>query len=198
MGKAGCGLLRTNSAATALNYFAHNSIKIHRTLRASRAMAAGVTVRLREVADLVASGRPMSNGGRKERRDWCDYQVREICSDPDGHTARLFCRGLAKARGQVVRALSHRGNGYRSAVCKYSHAPEIKVTHHRNALRSIRPGETGYRARKQKPEPDQSKARQEKNKSKRKTKARERQEKDFSLVAGKEGPRGSPGSFQKS
>ena len=35
-------------------YFAYNFIKIHRTLRTSPAMAAGVTDRLWDVADLVA------------------------------------------------------------------------------------------------------------------------------------------------
>jgi len=40
--------------ATALNYFAYNFIKIHRTLRVSPAMAAGVTDRLWSVEDLVA------------------------------------------------------------------------------------------------------------------------------------------------
>ena len=40
--------------ATALNYFAYNLIKIHRTLRVSPAMAAGVTDRLWEPSDLVA------------------------------------------------------------------------------------------------------------------------------------------------
>ena len=41
-------------AAVAINYFAYNFIKIHRTLRMSPAMAAGVTDRLFDVADLVA------------------------------------------------------------------------------------------------------------------------------------------------
>jgi IS1 family transposase len=41
-------------AAVALGYFAYNFIKIHRTLRTTPAMAAGVTNRLWEVADLVA------------------------------------------------------------------------------------------------------------------------------------------------
>ena len=35
--------LQNHEAAVALNYFAYNFIKIHRTLRASPAMAAGVT-----------------------------------------------------------------------------------------------------------------------------------------------------------
>lgn len=41
-------------AAVALNYFAYNFIKIHRTLRTTPAMAAGVTARLWDVSDLVA------------------------------------------------------------------------------------------------------------------------------------------------
>ena len=43
-----------HAAATALNYFAYNFIKIHRTLRMTPAMAAGVTDRLWDVSDLVA------------------------------------------------------------------------------------------------------------------------------------------------
>ena len=46
--------LRNHAAAPALNYFAYNFIKIHRTLRMSPAMAAGVTDRLWSVEDLVA------------------------------------------------------------------------------------------------------------------------------------------------
>jgi len=46
--------LENHEAAVALNYFAYNFIKIHRTLRVTPAMAAGVTTRLWEVADLVA------------------------------------------------------------------------------------------------------------------------------------------------
>ncbi len=45
--------MENHAAATALNYFAYNFIKIHRTLRTSPAMAAGVADRLWEVADLV-------------------------------------------------------------------------------------------------------------------------------------------------
>jgi hypothetical protein len=45
--------LENHAAATALNYFAYNFIKIHRTLRTSPAMAAGVTDRLWSVEDLV-------------------------------------------------------------------------------------------------------------------------------------------------
>lgn len=46
--------LENHAAAVALSYFAYNFIKIHRTLRVSPAMAAGVTSRLWEVGDLVS------------------------------------------------------------------------------------------------------------------------------------------------
>lgn len=46
--------LDNHAAAVALNYFAYNFIKIHRTLRMSPAMAAGVTDRLWDVQDLVS------------------------------------------------------------------------------------------------------------------------------------------------
>jgi hypothetical protein len=45
--------IENHMAAVALNYFAYNFIKIHTTLRTSPAMAAGVTDRLWDVADLV-------------------------------------------------------------------------------------------------------------------------------------------------
>lgn len=46
--------IENHAAAVALNYFAYNFIQIHRTLRTSPAMAAGVTDRLWSVTDLVA------------------------------------------------------------------------------------------------------------------------------------------------
>ena len=46
--------LENHEAAVALNYLAYNFIKIHRTLRTSPAMAAGMTTRLWAVSDLVA------------------------------------------------------------------------------------------------------------------------------------------------
>jgi hypothetical protein len=46
--------IENHAASVALGYFAYNIIKIHRTLRTSPAMAAGVTNRLWEVSDLVA------------------------------------------------------------------------------------------------------------------------------------------------
>ena len=46
--------IENHAAAVALNYFAYNFIKIHRTLRCTPAMAADVTDRLWEVSDLVA------------------------------------------------------------------------------------------------------------------------------------------------
>jgi hypothetical protein len=61
--------LENHAAATALNYFAYDFIKIHRTLRMSPAMAAGVETRLWSVEDLVPSGKPMNSGGWEERRD---------------------------------------------------------------------------------------------------------------------------------
>ena len=45
--------LRNHAASVALNYFAYNFIHIHKTLRMSPAMAAGVTDRLWDVNDLV-------------------------------------------------------------------------------------------------------------------------------------------------
>jgi len=47
--------IENHAAAVALGYFAYNFIKIHRTLRMTPAMTAGVTDRLWEVADLVAA-----------------------------------------------------------------------------------------------------------------------------------------------
>lgn len=49
----GCKL-QNHAAAVALNYLAYNFIKIHRTLRVTPAMAAGVTDLLWELSDLVA------------------------------------------------------------------------------------------------------------------------------------------------
>jgi hypothetical protein len=46
--------LRNHAAAVALNYFSYNFVKVHRTLRVSPAMAAGVTTKLWEVSDIVA------------------------------------------------------------------------------------------------------------------------------------------------
>lgn len=45
--------MQNHAAAVALNYFAYNFVRIHRTLRMTPAMAAGVTNRLFEVYDLV-------------------------------------------------------------------------------------------------------------------------------------------------
>ncbi len=46
--------IENHCAAVALGYFAYNFIKIHRSLRMTPAMAAGVTPRLWDVCDLVA------------------------------------------------------------------------------------------------------------------------------------------------
>jgi hypothetical protein len=45
--------IENQAAAIALNYFAYNFIKIHRTLRVTPAMAAGVTDHLWHAGDLV-------------------------------------------------------------------------------------------------------------------------------------------------
>ncbi len=46
--------IENHAAAVALGYFAYNFIKIHRTLRCTRAVAANVTDRIWEVSDFVA------------------------------------------------------------------------------------------------------------------------------------------------
>lgn len=46
--------IENHMAAVAINYFAHNFIKIHSSLRVTPAMAAGVTRRVFDVSDLVA------------------------------------------------------------------------------------------------------------------------------------------------
>lgn len=46
--------IENHAAAVALNYFAYNFIKVHRTLRMSPAMAAGVTDHLWDVSELVS------------------------------------------------------------------------------------------------------------------------------------------------
>jgi len=48
-------LIENHAASVVLGYFAYNFIKIHRTLRVTPAMAAGVTDRLWDVLDLVAA-----------------------------------------------------------------------------------------------------------------------------------------------
>jgi hypothetical protein len=45
--------LENHMAAVAINYFAYNFYKIHRSLRMSPAMAAGVVDRLMDVSDLL-------------------------------------------------------------------------------------------------------------------------------------------------
>jgi IS1 family transposase len=58
--------IENHIAAVALGYFAYNFIKIHRTLRTTPAMAAGVTNRLWDVEDLVAAWEASER--RAERR----------------------------------------------------------------------------------------------------------------------------------
>jgi len=45
--------IENHAASVALTYLAYNFIKVHRTLRTTPAMAAGVTDRLWKVSDLV-------------------------------------------------------------------------------------------------------------------------------------------------
>jgi hypothetical protein len=47
--------IENHMAAVGLGYFAYNFIKIHRTLRVTPAMAAGVSNRVWEFEDLVAA-----------------------------------------------------------------------------------------------------------------------------------------------
>jgi hypothetical protein len=51
-------------AAVALGYFVYNFVKIHRTLRGTPAMAAGVTDRSWDVEDLVAAWEASERGGK--------------------------------------------------------------------------------------------------------------------------------------
>jgi hypothetical protein len=46
--------IRNHEAAVNLNYFDYNFVRLHKSLRMSPAMAAGVTNRLWEVSDIVA------------------------------------------------------------------------------------------------------------------------------------------------
>jgi hypothetical protein len=54
--------------ATALNYFAYNFIKIHRTLRMSPAMAAGSRIDCGVSRTWLPSGKLTNSGGPKGRR----------------------------------------------------------------------------------------------------------------------------------
>jgi hypothetical protein len=60
--------LENHAAAVALDHFAYNFTKIHRTLRVSPAMAAGVETRLWSVEDLVALWESYEQRRRKEQR----------------------------------------------------------------------------------------------------------------------------------
>jgi hypothetical protein len=60
--------IENHAASVALGYFAYNFIKIHRTLRMTPAMAAGVTGKLWEVSDLVTLWEAEERRG-KERRN---------------------------------------------------------------------------------------------------------------------------------
>ena len=63
--------LENHAAATALNYFAYNFIKIHHTLRMTPAMAAGVTDHVWSLEEIVmladAAFAPAKRGSYKKR-----------------------------------------------------------------------------------------------------------------------------------
>jgi hypothetical protein len=61
----------------ALNYFAYNFIKIHRTLRVSLAMAVGVTDRRWSVEDLVALWESYKQP-RAERVAWSNLSTSSL------------------------------------------------------------------------------------------------------------------------
>jgi hypothetical protein len=82
-------------AATVLNYFAYNFIKIHRTLRTSPAMAAGVTDRLWSVEDLVALREAYEQRRAERVREALDIQMcnshwlKRVSVRPNGIISRL-------------------------------------------------------------------------------------------------------------
>lgn len=57
--------IENHAAAVALNYFAYNFIKIHRSLRVSPAMAAGTTDHLWSVSDFVDPWEPEEESAQK-------------------------------------------------------------------------------------------------------------------------------------
>ena len=69
-------MLRNHAAATALNYFAYNFIKIHRTLRTSPVTTAGVTDQLGDVNDLVALWESYEGRGKSSTK-WAGYRQSE-------------------------------------------------------------------------------------------------------------------------
>jgi hypothetical protein len=70
--------LENHAAATALNYFAYNFIKIHRTLRVTPAMAADVTDRLWDVSDdLVALWESYERRAEEQRRGGMQFPGRK-------------------------------------------------------------------------------------------------------------------------
>jgi len=56
--------IENHAAAVALNFFAYNFIKIHRTLRVTPAMAANATDCLWDVKDLVAMWEQYEQAGK--------------------------------------------------------------------------------------------------------------------------------------
>jgi hypothetical protein len=113
--------MENHAAATALNYFTYNFIKIHRTLRTSQAMAAGVTDRLwsvedRSIVTTAAHAMDFGNalerfceqspiqplpplGNRSPRRSRSAHKVDPVLAYENGRSAEAlsFCTGVAKA-----------------------------------------------------------------------------------------------------
>ena len=92
--------MENHAAATALNYFAYNFIKIHRPLRTSPAMAAGATDRLWGAEDLVALGsRRAAEGGKSgvgiHLNDLLDY-VQAPANFYGRTCSGLFCHSSEK------------------------------------------------------------------------------------------------------
>jgi hypothetical protein len=118
--------LANHAVATALNYFAYNFIKIHRTLRVSPVMASGVTDRLWSVEDLVALWEAYEQR-RTERQvaweipmirlpilkdelDFLEKLLPDMDARPDlGHLAIDIKRRIEKIR-QEIRALERDQN----------------------------------------------------------------------------------------
>jgi hypothetical protein len=86
-------------AAVALNYFAYNFIKIHRTLRTSPAMAAGVTDRLWSVEDLVTLWEAYEQR-RAEREAWRLEGTVAMFSPEEIATIKTGIKALEKARDE--------------------------------------------------------------------------------------------------
>jgi hypothetical protein len=124
--------MENHAAATALNYFAYNFIKIHRTLRTSPAMAAGVTDRLWSVEDLVALWEAYEQ--RRAERAACLYPIGNSSVEGRilacGLPPALLVQYLPAIRGfscPHCRGLSRSSGNDKLASCT---PPKFKVAHY--------------------------------------------------------------------